>query len=192
MRANKIVANEEILFLSAGFDDFQIGLARNDEWILKEEETGHIADNLQKALAPCIPQINFNALTIFLINGPGSTLGIRTLCAFVRTLCSLKKIQPATQIYTTNGLAFAQAYLTQKGECQRPICARVNLTQTLCLKGESSIHVATEEEKHNAIWLPHPCLKEQEIFKFSLDSILPILQKGNPWIQNPQPDVFQI
>ena len=163
MSSHKNLANNAILFLSAGFDDFQIGLARNDEWVFKQEKAGHIADNLQKALAPCIPQINFNALTIFLINGPGSTLGIRTLCAFVRTLCALKKIQ-SNQIYTCNSLAFAQAYLAQTEKKQRPICARVNLTQTLCLKGESSIHIATEEEKHNAIWLPHPCLKEQEIF----------------------------
>ena len=190
MNSHKNLANNEVLFLSAGFDDFQIGLASNDEWVFKQEASGHIADNLQKALAPCIPQINFNALTIFLINGPGSTLGIRTLCAFVRTLRALKKIQ-ADQIYTCNSLAFAQAYLAQTEKNQKPICARVNLTQTLCLNGKA-IHIATEEEKQTAIWLPHPCLKDREIFKFSLDATLPILQKSSPWIQNPQPDVFQI
>lgn len=190
MNSHKNLANNEILFLSASFDDFQIGLAAHGEWLFKQEESGHIADNLQKALAPCIPQINFNALTIFLINGPGSTLGIRTLCAFVRTLCALKKIQ-AEQIYTCNSLAFAQAYLAQTEKNQRPICARVNLTQTLCLNGKD-IHIATEEEKQAAIWLPHPCLKDREIFKFSLDATLPILQKHSPWIQNSQPDVFQI
>lgn len=190
MRSDEILANEEILFLSASFDDFQLGLASHGEWIFKQEESGHIADNLQKALAPCIPQINFNTLTIFLINGPGSTLGIRTLCAFVRTLCALKKIQP-DQIYTCNGLAFAQAYLAQIEKKQKVICARVNLTQTLCLNGKD-IHMATEEEKQTAIWLPHPCLKDREIFKFSLNATLPILQKSSFWIQNPQPDVFQL
>lgn len=189
MSRSKVSADKEVLFLSASFDDFQIGGGRNDEWVFKKESSGHIADNLQKALQAYIPQINFDALTIFLINGPGSTLGIRTLCAFVRTLLALEKIQPS-QIYTSNGLAFARAYLKQIGKSQRPICARVNLTQTLCLGG-NDIHIATEEEKQSAIWLPHPCLKDREIFKFSLDYTLPILQESSPWIQNPQPDVFQ-
>ena len=150
---------------------------------------GHIADNLLSALKNCIPQINFNALTVFLINGPGSTLGIRTLCAFVRTLCALNKIQPS-QIYTCNSLEFAHAYLTQFDKHPDPICARVNLMQTLCFNRD--LHAATEEEKQTAIWLPHPCLKEQKIFKFNLKSTLPILNTSTPWIQNSQPDVFQI
>ena len=182
-------ADKEFLFLSASFENYQIGLARNDRWFYTKEEHGHIADNLQQALKDCIPLLHFDILTVYLINGPGSTLGIRTLCAFVRTLCALKKIQN-DQIYTCNGLAFAHTYLSQFDKSSGPICARVNLTQTLCF--QKDLHIASEDEKQNAIWLPHPCLKDQKTFNFTLENTLPILQKHAPWIQNPQPDVFQI
>ena len=85
---------DERLFLSAGFSYCQVGLARDEQWIYCQEKQGHIADQLAEVLQPCLDLCHFESLTIFLINGPGSTLGIRSLCAFVRTLLALPKKGP--------------------------------------------------------------------------------------------------
>ncbi|GEM_PF-2609088 len=170
------------LFLSADFEAFQIGLASNtDSWLLKNEQQGHIADQLSVALEAIVAQCHFETLTVFLLNGPGSTLGIRTLCAFVRTLLALNKIQPY-QVLTCDHLHFAQACLISRNEKPLPsICARVNLTKTLCLTPSNDLHPASEAEMEEALWLPHPCLKNKKIFSFQLDEILPLLHSKYPW-----------
>ncbi len=180
----------DILFLSSGFNQYQIGLARKGQWICCQEKVGNLSDDLYKALSPCIEVCNFDDLSIFLLNGPGSTLGVRALCAFVRTCLALKKLQ-RDQVFICDQLHFAQAYLLQKNPSRKAIiCARVNLTTVLCL-AEGDIHVASEEEKTNAIWLPHPCLSEDlPIFSFCLSDILPLFSMETLWQQDASPDVF--
>ena len=178
------------LFLAAGFENFQIGLASDiDTWILKNENSGYIADQLSSTLSGVIDQCCFETLTIFLLNGPGSTLSIRTLCAFVRTLLALNKISPH-QVFTCNHMNFAQACLVLRGENPLPnICARVNLTKTLCLTPSKDLHLASEAEMQNALWLPHPCLKDKNIFSFHLDEILPLLKSTSLWHATHNPDI---
>ena len=177
------------LFLSAGFDTFQVGLA-SDVWILKAEHPGYIADQLSSALETIVDRCHFEALTIFLLNGPGSTLGIRTLCAFVRTLLALDKIKP-DQVFTCDHLHFAQACLQLQNTTPLPnICARVNLTKTLCLTPSNDLHPASEAEMQNALWLPHPCLKDKNTFSFHLEEILPLLHPSDPWQSTENPDII--
>lgn len=182
------ISKGQRLFLSAGFDGFQIGLA-TDIWLFKIEQQGHIADQLSNALAPIVAQCHFDTLTLFLLNSPGSTLGIRTLCAFIRTLLALEKIK-SHQIFTCDHLHFAQACLTLRKENPLPpICARVNLTKTLCLTYTKDLHPASEAEMEDALWLPHPCLKDKKMFSFHLDEILPLLHPSYLWQSNDCPDI---
>lgn len=179
----------DILFLSAGFNCYQLGLARNNKWLCCQEQTGNLSDDLYKALKPCLEFCNFEKLSVFLLNGPGSTLGIRALCAFLRTCLALNKLQP-DQIFVCDQLHFARAYLLQKEPHVPVICARVNLTTTLCLNNET-IHEASEAEKLNAVWLPHPCLpKDYSVFDFSLKNCLSLLTPTKLWQQSILPDVF--
>lgn len=184
------IAQGQRLFLSADFESFQVGLASEENvWIVKNERSGYIADQLASALETIVAQCCFDSLMIHLINGPGSTLGIRTLCAFVRTLLALEKVK-LDQVFTCNYLYFAQACLALRKDKVLPyICARVNFSKTLCLSPENDLHTASEEEMQNAVWLPHPCLKDKNIFSFSLGEILPILNRNHPWQSNDCPDV---
>lgn len=184
------ISQGQRLFLSAGFETFQIGLASGtDVWILKEEQTGHIADQLSNVLKDIVDQSCFATLAIFLLNGPGSTLGIRTLCAFVRTLLALNKIS-FDRVYTCDHLHFAQACLQLRNVTTLPnICARVNLTKTLCLTPSNDLHPASEDEMKSALWLPHPCLKDKNIFSFHLDEILPLLHSTSLWHSTESPDI---
>ena len=183
----------EVLFLSAGFNRYQLGLARNEEWLCCQEQEGNLSDDLYKALNPCLALSTFENLSVFLLNGPGSTLGIRALCAFLRTCLALGKLQ-LNQIFTCDQLHFSQAYLLQKQpNCKPIICARVNLTTTLCLELDGGICEASEEEKANATWLPHPCLpKNYPLFEFSLQDCLPLLTQKAPWQQGLLPEVFSV
>ena len=183
----------DILFLSAGFNRYQLGLARNEKWLCCQEQEGNLSDDLHKALNPCLEFCNFEKLSVFLLNGPGSTLGIRALCAFLRTCLALDKLQ-LNQIFICDQLHFARAYLLQKQpDCKPIICARVNLTTTLCLRAEGTIHEASEEEKTNAVWLPHPCLSQNyPLFEFSLQDCLPLLTPTALWQQGLLPEVFTI
>lgn len=184
---------DERLFLSAGFSYCQVGLARDEQWIYCQEKQGHIADQLAEVLQPCLNLCHFESLTIFLINGPGSTLGIRSLCAFIRTLLALKKVIPS-QVCVCDTLHFAQKYLLMDNTVwTRPICARVNLSKILCLSADTSkIHLASEEEQRNCIWVEHPCLPVQaEKFMPKLEKILNILKPSEGWIFTGNPDVFQ-
>ena len=181
----------EVLFLSAGFNRYQIGLARNKEWLCCQEQEGNLSEELYKALDPCLKLCNFENLSVFLLNGPGSTLGIRALCAFLRTCLALGKLR-MDQIFTWDNLHFARAYLQQKPSEIKPICARINLTTTLCLNRDI-IQEASEEEKINAIWLPHPCLpKHYPLFEFSLQDCLPLLTPTGLWQQGSLPEVFSV
>ena len=183
----------DVLFLSAGFNRYQLGLARNGQWLCCQEQEGNLSDDLHKALTPCLDLCNFEPLSVFLLNGPGSTLGIRALCAFLRTCLALGKLQ-LNQIFTCDQLHFAQAYLLQKQPDFEPIiCARVNLTTTLCLETEGGIHEASEAEKSAAVWLPHPCLpKNYPLFEFALQNCLLLLTPKTPWKQGLLPEVFAV
>jgi len=183
----------EVLFLSAGFNRYQLGLARNGQWLCCREQEGNLSDDLHKALNPCLELCNFENLSVFLLNGPGSTLGIRALCAFLRTCLALDKLQLG-QIFTCDQLHFAQAYLLQKQpDCNPIICARVSLTMTLCLGAERIIHEASEAEKSAAVWLPHPCLpKNHPLFEFSLQNCLSLLTPTDLWKQGLLPEVFAV
>ena len=187
---NKIVTQGQRLFLSAGFETFQVGLASDtDVWVLKNEQLGYITDQLSSVLESIVDACHFDVLTVFLLNGPCSTLSIRTLCAFVRTLLALNKIT-SEQVFTCDHLHFAQACLALCNEKPFPnICARVNLTKMLCLTPSGDLHPASEAEMQDALWLPHPCLKDKATFSFSLDEILPVLQPVAPWRQTDCPDV---
>ena len=184
------ISQGQRLFLSAGFEGFQIGLVSDaNAWISKEEQQGHIADQLSSALGTIVDQCCFETLTIFLLNGPGSTLGIRTLCAFVRTLLALNKVKP-DQVFTCDHLHFAQACLVLREVSPLPhLCARINLTKTLCLIPSNELHPASEAEMEGALWLPHPCLKDKNIFSFHLDEILPLLHSSYPWQPDDHPDI---
>ena len=183
----------DYLFLSAGFNRYQLGLARNGQWLCCQEQDGNLSDDLHKALKPCLELCKFENLSVFLLNGPGSTLGIRALCAFLRTCLALGKLQLG-QIFTCDQLHFTQSYLLQKQPDSKPIiCARVNLTTTLCLDGERAIHEASGEEKTNAVWLPHPCLpKNYPLFEFVLQDCLPLLSLTALWKQGILPEVFAL
>lgn len=181
------------LFLSAGFNRYQLGLVRDNKWLCCQEQDGNLSDDLHKALKPCLEFCNFEDLSVFLLNGPGSTLGIRALCAFLRTCLALNKLQ-LNQIFICDQLHFSRAYLLQKQPKGKPIiCARVNLTTTLCLSNEGTIHEASEIEKANAVWLPHPCLpKNYPLFEFSLQDCLPLLTPKAPWKSGILPEVFSV
>lgn len=183
---------KERLFLSAGFNSYQIGLAKDNNWVYCQEKQGYMLDQFFEALQPCLNLCHFEYLTIFMLNGPGSTLGIRALCAFVRTLLALNKTT-SSHVYVSNTLNFAQKYLSQyDANFDRPICARVNLTKTLCLRKSSMLHLASEEEKKEAIWLEHPCLSsETEKFILKMDKILGLLTPSHLWKSTKTPDIFQ-
>lgn len=185
------VAKGQRLFLSAGFDSFQLGLASDEDvWISKNERQGYIADQLSSALETIIQHCCFATLKVYLLNGPGSTLGIRTLCAFIRTLLALDKIGPH-QVFTCDHLHFAQACLVLRNNQSLPnICVRVNLSKILCLTPSRGLHVASETEIQEAVWLPHPCLKDKAVFSFCLDEILPILHQNHLWQQTDCPDII--
>ena len=181
----------ERLFLHAGFSDFCIAWAKNEGWCYECYETEPITDRLFSALRPCIDDISWNDAAVYLLNGPGSTLGIRTFCAFVRTLLVLKKIR-TSQVFVCDTLHFAQLVLRHRN-VQQPVCARLNVTQTLCLNSpDDTFHVPSKTEKQQAIWLPHPCLsKETPLFHFKLREVLPLLSQRSPWQTTNEPDVFQ-
>jgi hypothetical protein len=181
----------ERLFLHAGFSDFCVGWAKNDTWAYEYVGTEPITDKLFSALRPCMDGISWEDTEIYLVNGPGSTLGIRTFCAFIRTLLVLKKIKPS-QVFVCDALHFAQLILTQRNLPQ-PVCARLNVTQTLCLNSlEDTFHVPSEAEQQQVLWLPHPCLsKEARVFHFEMKEILPLLFPQSPWGTTNAPDAFQ-
>ena len=182
---------KERLFLYAGFSDFCVGWAKNDAWSYEYVETEPITDRLFSALRPCTDEISWSNTEIYLVNGPGSTLGIRTFCAFIRTLLVLKKLIPS-QVFVCDALHFAQLILTQQN-LQKTVCARLNVTQTLCLNSpEDTFHVPSEAEKQQALWLPHTCLpKEVQVFRFEINDILPLLSPQSHWETTDTPDVFQ-
>jgi len=181
----------ERLFLHAGFSDFCVGLAKNDAWAYEYVGTEPITDRLFSALRPCMDEISWKNTEVYLVNGPGSTLGIRAFCAFIRTLLVLKKIKPS-QVFVCDALHFAQLILTRQNLPQ-PVCARLNVTQTLCLNSiDDTFHVPSEAEKQQALWLPHPCLaKEVQAFRFEMKEILPLLSAQSHWETTDTPDVFQ-
>lgn len=181
----------ERLFLHAGFSDFCIGWARGEVWHYECYNTEPIADRLFSALRSCTDEISWENTEVYLVNGPGSTLGIRTFCAFVRTLLVLKKINPS-QVFVCDALHFAQLILTQQN-LQQPVCARLNVTQTLCLNSlKDKLHSPSKAEQRQALWLPHPCLpKEVQTFRFEMKEILPLLSPKSPWETTNAPDVFQ-
>ena len=121
----------ERLFLYAGFSDFCIGLAKNNVWAYKCVDTKPITDRLFSALCLCMDEISWKNTEVYLMNGPGSTLGIRTFCAFIRTLLVLKKINPS-QVFVCDALNFAQLILMRRN-LRKSVCARLNVTQVLCL-----------------------------------------------------------
>lgn len=181
----------ERLFLHAGFSDFCVGWAKNDTRRYEYVGTEPITDKLFSALKPCVDEISRENTEIYLVNGPGSTLGIRTFCAFVRTLTVLKKISPS-QVLVCDALHLAQLILKQRN-LRQPVCARLNVTQTLCLNSpEDTFHVPSEAEQKTALWLSHPCLpKETPVFRFEMKEILPLLSPKLPWKTTDAPDVFQ-
>jgi len=181
----------ERLFLHAGFSDFCIGWAKNDTWAYEYIGTEPITDKLFSALRPCTDGISLENTEIYLVNGPGSTLGIRTFCAFIRTLLVLKKLNPS-QVFVCDALHFAQLILTRQN-LQQPVCARLNVTQVLCLNSlEDTFHVPSEAEQQQALWLQHPCLpKEVQMFRFEMKEILPLLSAQSPWETADAPDMFQ-
>lgn len=179
------------LFLHAGFSDFCIGLAKNDTWAYEYIGTEPITDKLFSALRPCMDGISWEDSEVYLVDGPGSTLGIRTFCAFIRTLLVLKKLI-SSQVFVCDALHFAQLILTQQNLPQ-PVCARLNVTQVLCLNSlEDTFHVPSEAEQKAALWLSHPCLsKEVQLFCFEMKEVLPLLSPQSPWETTDAPDVFQ-
>ena len=181
----------ERLFLHAGFSDFCVGWAKNDTWAYEHIGTEPVTDRLFSALRPCTDEISWENTEVYLVNGPGSTLGIRTFCAFIRTLLVLKKLNPS-QVFFCDMLHFAQLILTQRN-LQQPVCARLNVTQTLCLNSlVDTFHTPSEAEQKTALWLPHPCLpKEVQVFRFEINNILALLSPKAPWETTDAPDVFQ-
>lgn len=181
----------ERLFLYAGFSDFCVAWAKNDTWAYEYGGTEPITDKLFSALKPCADEISWKDTEIYLVNGPGSTLGIRTFCAFVRTLIVLKKI-PSSRIFTCDALHFAQLILSHRN-LHQSICARLNVTQVLCLNSLNDMfHIPSETEKQQSLWLPHPCLlKEVQMFCFEIKEVLPLLTPRLTWENTEAPDVFQ-
>ena len=182
---------KERLFLHAGFSDFCVGWAKNGTCMYEHVGTEPITDRLFSALQPCVDKISWKNTAIYLVNGPGSTLGIRTFCAFIRTLLVLKKLNPS-QVFVCDALHFAQLILTQRNLPQ-PVCARLNVTQALCLNSfDDTFHHPSEVEQKAALWLPHPCLpKEVQLFRFEIKEVSPLLSPQAPWKTMDAPDVFQ-
>ena len=181
----------ERLFLHAGFSDFCVGWAKNDTWSYEYVGTEPITDKLFSALRPCMDGISWENTEVYLVNGPGSTLGIRTFCAFIRTLLVLKKLNPS-QFFFCDMLHFAQLILTDRN-LQKTVCARLNVTQTLCLNSlVDTFHTPSEAERQQALWLQHPCLpKEVQLFRFEIKEVSPLLSPQAPWKTMDAPDVFQ-
>ena len=181
----------EQLFLAPGFSQTWIGLARDRQWIQKQTLMEPITQHLFAALRPCVVAMHWPNVTIFLLNGPGSTIGIRTFCAFVCTLLVFEKID-ASQIYVCDTLHFAQLVLRARG-VQRPVCARVQMSKMLALNAlGDTLHSASEVEQMQGIWLEHPCLASTvPLFSFTWDEVLPLLQTESPWQTTGAPDVFQ-
>lgn len=182
----------QLLFLSPHFETFCVGFAEGDAWMNQLQQKGHITDHLYTVLQPIVNQCQWDTLIIYLLNGPGSTLGIRTCCAFIQTLLAIHKIQ-LSQVYLCDNLHFAQYYLQHQKATPQPVCARVNLTQTLCLGPQPTdvIHQASEAEKQQSLWLVHPCLSPNlPFFSFQLEAVLPLLRPQPPWHNSTYLDIF--
>lgn len=180
----------ENLFLSSGFSDFCIGLAQGQKWLYTQQGDSPITHCLFQALQVCTSRIHWESIKIFLLNGPGSTMGIRAFCSFIRTALALGKIN-IDQVYSCDTL-HAVSYALEQQHIQRPVCARINLMERLCVRhSRDELHTPSESELQQALWLPHPCLpKELPVVQLSFDAMLPLLTADFLWHTTGAPDVF--
>ncbi len=185
---------KERLFFYAGFSNYAVGLADEYRWIKTAEGSEYLIEHLTQAIAPFKNLCHWPQMSIFLVNGPGSTLGIRAFCAFIRTLLALEKIQPS-QVFVSDAMHFIEAcQLAKNPTFLQPICARINLTKSLCVSRENRrFHTPSAAEETDALWVSHPCLKQGlETYTLDLNDVLPILKPQHPWVNTDAPDVFLI
>ncbi len=195
------------LFLDAEFERLKLGVIEADRCIGQMICDGFVIDHFSEAIDQCLRQANVEASRlsqIYFLNGPGSTMGIRTLCAFVNTLILLNKIDQS-QVFTCNHLYFYQAYETYINQKEAPfqIVAKVGLNQCLRLSVEDKtqlldIQKCKLQDVHDRaddplFFLPHPALQGQTFLTYDLEKIPSLLTlKDLQLWHNGAFDLFQV
>ncbi|MDR0647323.1 MAG: hypothetical protein LBF43_02695 [Puniceicoccales bacterium] len=195
------------LFMDAGFDRLKLGIANEDHWMSTVEYEGSVIEHFSDVVGKCFGEcgINFTDLTrICFLNGPGSTMGIRTICTFVRTLKLLQQVEE-NAIYAANHLHFHQLYQTHVTRRHLPFCivAKAGFHQWLCLRVDDKHkldvirkvdmqHVGSDGEIP-FVRLPHPSLPKEECVDYHLSQCLPLLYSMDPciWQATSSPDLYQ-
>lgn len=196
------------LFLDTALPRLQVGLLNNGEWSSCEVIVGPVLENLFMAIKRCFQKSGFcvEELTgVVLSQGPGSNIGVRAACAFVRTLICLPFSQHL-QFFTYNTLHFSQVYLSIIQEETSPfyLFAKANLTHLYGLLAEESYILGKIEKKllmevpeslrENAWWLPsqtQPAYSTKTVH-YLLKESLPILLGSITGLfqKNTSPDIF--
>lgn len=195
------------LFMDAGFDQLKLGIANEDRWVSTVECEGSTVDHFSEMVGKCFSEggINFTDLTrICFLNGPGSTMSIRTICAFVRTLKLLQQVGE-NAIYVANHLHFHQLYQTYVARRHLPfrIVAKAGFHQYLCLhvNDERKLNMIRKVDMQHLdndgeiplVKLPHPSLPKEECVDYHLSQCLPLLYLMDPciWQTTSNPDLYQ-
>jgi hypothetical protein len=192
--------------MDAGFDQLKLGIANEDHWMSTLEYEGsvvdHFGDIVGKGFREC--GINFTDLTrICFLNGPGSTMSIRTLCAFARTLKLLQQVEK-NAIYVANHLHFHQLYQTHVACRHLPFCivAKAGFHQYLCLhvNDKRQLNVIRKVDMQHLgnddaiplVKLPHPSLPREECVDYRLSRCLSLLYLIDPciWQTTSNPDLY--
>ncbi|MDR2396922.1 MAG: hypothetical protein LBD69_03660 [Puniceicoccales bacterium] len=194
------------LFMDAGFDQLKLGIANEDRWVSTVEYEGFIVDHFSEMVGKCFSEggMKFTDLTrVCFLNGPGSTMSIRTICSFVRTLKLLQQVGE-NAIHVANHLHFYQIYQTHV-ECRcLPFCivAKAGFHQYLCLhvNDKHKLDVIRKVDKNldddgktSLIKLSHPSLPKEECVHYHLSQCLPLLYLRDPciWQATSSPDLYQ-
>jgi tRNA A37 threonylcarbamoyladenosine modification protein TsaB len=193
--------------MDAGFDRLKLGIANGNYWMSTMEHEGSIVDHFSDIVGKCFGEwgINFTDLTrICFLNGPGSTMGIRTICALIRTLKLLQQVGE-NAIYAANHLHFHQLYQTHIACRRLPFCmvARAGFHQYLCLyvNDKQKLNVIRKVDGQHLgndgeiplVKLPHPSLSKEECVDYRLSQCLPLLYWVDPciWQTASSPDLYQ-
>ena len=188
-----------ILFMDAEFNRLKLSVVRAGHCIGHFDFEGFVVDHFSRALYACFSQVGIDCselCQVYFLNGPGSTMGIRTLCAFVNTLIALKKIDKEN-VFTCNSLYFYQAYETYIVNRSLPfqILARIGFNQCLSLQVDNKnkclpikqmrFEDARAQTDCPLFYLSHPSLKEQNLLNYDLEKIVPLLKITVPPLWHP-------
>lgn len=189
-----------VLFLDAGFNGFSIGLGTQENWYT-ESVAGYVLEGLEATLEKAFSVMKLSMAQvdeIFMLHGPGSTMSIRTLCAFIRTGIALGIIRKSI-VRVADHLHFAEAYrrvVLGKTSEDVLLVARTNLSQCLCLKDHKIVSINYKDCDSLSmpiLWLPHPNLPENvAVFSYDIAQIFPLFLQQSLWYLPDHLDLFQL